>query len=216
MVVNLYFLPLKNNWDKKGENIKKKDNFLRSNEQIRFSPINVIDEEGNNYGLISNVEALSMARERGLDLVEINPTSRPPICKIMDFGKFKYDQAKKNKEARAKQKIVELKEIRLTAKIGDHDLEYKAKNAKEFFDDGDKVKVSMRLRGRENIFVDNAFLVFEKFAEKAGLDYESKPIKSGNQITAMLTEKKKEVKETKVSIPTKVEAEKSEPEKVKE
>lgn len=131
-----------------------------------------------------------MAGERGLDLVEINPTARPPICKMMDFGKYKYDLAKKQKEQKAKQKIVELKEIRLTAKIGDHDLEYKAKNAKEFFDDGDQVKVSMRLRGRENIFADQALGAFMKFAEMAGLDYESRPYKSGNQITAMLTAKK--------------------------
>jgi translation initiation factor IF-3 len=140
---------------------------------------------------MSRQDALALAREKGLDLVEINPTNRPPICKIMDFGKFKYDTAKKLKENKAKQKIVELKEIRLTAKIGDHDIEYKAKNAREFFDAGDKVKVSMRLRGRENAFVENAFLVFQKFAQQADLDYESRPMKSGNQITAMLTEKKK-------------------------
>lgn len=134
--------------------------------------------------------ALSMAEERGLDLVEINPTNRPPICKIMDFGKFKYDTAKKQKESKAKQKEVELKEIRLTAKIGDHDIEYKAKNAREFFDQGNKVKVSMRLRGRENIFFENALGAFKKFAEVAGLDYESPPHRAGNLITAMLTKKK--------------------------
>lgn len=123
-------------------------------------------------------------------MVEINPTARPPICKIMDFGKYKYDLAKKQKESRAKQKEVELKEIRLTAKIGDHDIAYKAERAKDFFDSGDKVKVSMRLRGRENIFVENAFLVFTKFAEVANLDYETPPRKMGNQIVAMLTSKK--------------------------
>lgn len=139
---------------------------------------------------MSKAEALNMASERGLDLVEINPTSRPPICKIMDFGKFKYDQAKRQKEAKARQKEVELKEIRLTAKIGDHDIEYKAKNAREFFDQGNKVRVFMRLRGRENAFVDNAMQVFYKFAEKAELDFEHAPVKSGNQITAMLTKKK--------------------------
>lgn len=141
-------------------------------------------------GTIPRSDALRLAEEQGLDLVEINPTNRPPICKIMDFGKYKYDQAKKLKESRAKQKEVELKEIRLTAKIGDHDIEYKAKNAREFFDQGDKVKVSMRLRGRENVFVDHAMQVFGKFAEQAGLAYESRPMKSGNQITAMMTAKK--------------------------
>ena len=135
-----------------------------------------------------------MASEQNLDLVEINPTFRPPICKIMDFGKYKYDLAKKQKESHAKQKEVLLKEIRLSAKIGDHDIEHKAKQAKEFFDQGHRVKVSMRLRGRENVFVDNALLVFVKFAEKAALAYESKPSKTGNQITAMLTSKKIEEK----------------------
>lgn len=144
--------------------------------------------------------ALALAHEKGLDLVEINPTSRPPVCKIMDFGKFKYDQSKKQKENKARQKEIELKEIRLTFKIGDHDIEYKAKNAKEFFDQGDRVKVSMRLRGRENAFVENAMIVFAKFAEKAGLDYESRPYRAGNQITAMMTEKK-EKKGNKVTAP---------------
>ncbi len=131
-----------------------------------------------------------MAKEKGLDLVEINPTSRPPVCKIMDFGKYKYDLAKKIKEAKGRQKETELKEIRLTAKIGDHDIEYKAKNAKEFFAEGHKVKVSMRLRGRENIFVEQAIGVFIKFAQMADLDYERRPVKTGNQIVAMLTAKK--------------------------
>lgn len=150
----------------------------------------VIDENGVNIGTISKDQALSMAQEKGLDLVEIDPNGRPPICKIMDYGKFKYDQAKKVKESRAKQKETELKEIRLTAKIGDHDLEYKAKNAKSFFDDGDQVKVAMRLRGRENIFVENAYAIFAKFAEMTGLAYERPPFRAGNQITAMLTKPK--------------------------
>lgn len=152
----------------------------------------IIDENGENLGEMSRLDAISKAREKGFDLVEINPTARPPICKMMDFGKFKYDTAKKLKESKAKQKEVELKEIRLTFKIGDHDIEYKAKNARAFFDQGDKVKVSMRLRGRENAFIENAMLVFYKFAEKADLDFEYRPVKSGNQITAMLAEKKKE------------------------
>lgn len=177
----------------KGVKINKKDKFLRSNQQIKFSPLVIIDENGINLGEMSRDNALSFAYEKGLDLVEINPTSKPPICKIMDFGKYKYDLAKKQKESKAKQKEVELKEIRLTAKIGEHDLEYKAKNAKEFFDHGNKVKVSMRLRGRENAFVDNAINVFIRFAEIAELDYEKPPVKSGNQIVAMLTKKKKEI-----------------------
>ena len=137
-------------------------------------------------------DALNLAREKGLDLVEINPTSRPPICKIMDWGRFKYDAAKKEKERKSKQKETELKEIRLTAKIGDHDLSYKSKQAREFLEKGNKLKVSIRLRGRENAFVENAINVFYKFADMAGLEYESRPIKQGNTITVMVAGFKKE------------------------
>ena len=176
---------------------------MRANERILFSPLVIIDENGENIGQMSKFDALTLARSKDLDLVEINPTARPPICKIMDFGKFKYDNSKKAKETKAKQKIVELKEIRLTAKIGDHDLSYKAKNAKEFFDRGDQVKVSMRLRGRENIFGEKAFDVFTRFAAMADLDYERAPLRAGNQITAMLTAKKKESIKPNITPPAK-------------
>lgn len=135
-------------------------------------------------------KALEIAYEKGLDLVEINPMNRPPICKVMDFGKYKYDLAKKEKEAKAKRHDIELKEIRLTFKIGEHDLLYKAKQAKDFIDHGHKVKVSMRLRGRENALADTALAVFQRFAEVADLDYERPPQRAGNQITANLTTKK--------------------------
>lgn len=138
-----------------------------------------------------------MAFEKGLDLVEINPTNRPPICKIMDFGKYKYDLAKKEKESKANRHDTSLKEIRLTFKIGDHDIEYKAKQARGFFDSGNQVKVAMRLRGRENGLIEVALAVFKKFAEKTDLDYERPPHKMGNQIVAMMT-KKKENKEEPV------------------
>lgn len=154
----------------------------------------VIDEEGNNLGELSNYNAKALAREKGLDLVEINPTNRPPICKIMEFGKYKYDLAKKEKKNKENTKVIELKEIRLTLKIGAHDIEYKAKQARGFFDDGDKVKVSMRLRGRENAFAGQAYDVFARFAAQAGLDYERTPLKAGNTITAMMCEIKKENK----------------------
>lgn len=150
----------------------------------------LIDDTGANVGTKPLREALDMAYEKGLDLVEINPTNRPPICKIMDFGRYKYDLAKKEKEAKAKRKETTLKEIRLTFKIGDHDIEYKAKQARDFFDNGDMVKVSMRLRGRENSMAEAAINVFKKFAEQTGLELERTPQKMGNQITVMLTAKK--------------------------
>lgn len=132
-----------------------------------------------------------MARQRGLDLVEINPTAHPPICKIMDFGKHKYDQAKKAKEQKSRQKEIELKEIRLTAKIGDHDLTYKAEQTKEWLEKDHKVRVNMRLRGRENIFADKAIDVFKQFAEIAGVEYEYPPKKIGNVISANISGFKK-------------------------
>lgn len=177
---------------KKEPEINKKTTFLRSNEQIRFTPITLIEENGENLGIKPLREALDMAYEKGLDLVEINPTNRPPICKIMDFGKYKYDLAKKDKDTKAKRKVIELKEIRLTFRIGEHDIDYKAKQAKEFFGDGNMVKVSMRLRGRENGMVETALSVFTRFVEKANLDYENRPRKMGNQIVAMLAKKKEE------------------------
>lgn len=155
----------------------------------------VIDEEGQNLGEMPTREALNLAYDKGLDLVEINPTNRPPICKVMDFGRYKYDLSKKEKESKAKRKETELKEIRLTFKIGDHDIEYKAKQAREFFDSGNKVKVSMRLRGRENAFANVAMEVFDRFAAKAGLAYENRPQKAGNQIVAMMTGLREEKQE---------------------
>ena len=164
----------------------KRGGGVRINERIRFSPLQVIDDSGANLGEMTNFEAVKLASESGLDLVEINPTARPPICKIMDFGRFKYDAAKKEKERKSKQKEIEQKEVRLTLKIGDHDLSYKAKQARTFVDRGDKVKVSMRLRGREDAFAEQALGVFDKFAATSGLLYESRPRKMGNMINAQV------------------------------
>ena len=136
---------------------------------------------------MENWRAYELAREKGLDLVEINPTARPPICKIMDFGKYKYDLAKKQRDQRQRQKECESKEVRLTLKISDHDLSYKAKQARDFFDKGHKVRVSLRLRGRENVFFSQAFAVFDKFSQYSELDYEQYPRKSGNLISASIS-----------------------------
>lgn len=133
-----------------------------------------------------------MAADQGLDLVEINPVARPPICKIMDHGRYKYDLAKKAKEQKSKQKENELKEIRLTAKIGDHDLQYKAEQTVEFLQKDYKVRATMRLRGRENIFANKAIEVFHKFAAMANVVFESEPRKQGNIINANIAGFKKE------------------------
>ncbi len=155
----------------------------------------LIDDTGQNLGEIRTDEALKLAYEKGLDLVEINPNNKPPICKIMDFGKYKYELAKKEKLQRERSREIELKEIRLTFKIGAHDIEYKAKQARGFFDQGDKVKVSMRLRGRENAFAENAYEVFRKFGDQSGLEYEKTPVRMGNQIIGMVSGLKKKDEE---------------------
>ena len=119
------------------------------NEQIRDREIRLIGENGEQLGIMSARDAYKMAQEAELDLVKIAPTAKPPVCKIMDYGKFRFEQAKREKEARKNQRVVEIKEIRLTPNIDIGDLNTKVKNACRFLKDGDKVKVSVRFRGRE-------------------------------------------------------------------
>lgn len=119
------------------------------NEQIRDKEIRLISDTGEQLGIVSVKEAQKLADERKLDLVKIAPNAKPPVCKIMDYGKYKFDQAKKEKEARKKQKTIETKELRLSPSIDNHDIQVKVKKAIEFLKNGDKVKVSIRFRGRE-------------------------------------------------------------------
>ena len=121
----------------------------RINEAIRAREIRLIDETGQNIGVVSRQEATDRAVAAGLDLVEISPDAQPPVCKILDYGKFKYQEQKKAAEARKRQKIVEIKEIKLRPNIDDHDYDVKMKSIKRFFEEGDKVKVTLRFRGRE-------------------------------------------------------------------
>jgi translation initiation factor IF-3 len=116
---------------------------------IRSPEIRLIDHNGENRGVIHPLEALRMAEEVGLDLVEISPTATPPVCKIMDFGKFKYEQQKKAAEAKKNQKIIEIKEVKFRPNIDDHDYDVKMRSVTRFLEDGDKVKVTLRFRGRE-------------------------------------------------------------------
>jgi translation initiation factor IF-3 len=121
----------------------------RINEAIRVKEVRLIDENGQNVGVVPKLEAASRALEAGLDLVEISPDAQPPVVKIMDYGKFKYEEQKKAAEARKRQKVVEVKEIKMRPGIDDHDYETKMKAMHRFFDEGDKVKVTLRFRGRE-------------------------------------------------------------------
>ncbi len=122
---------------------------LRINEGIRVREVRLIDADGNQKGIVPTIQALQMAREAGLDLVEVAPQAQPPVCKILDYGKYKFELEKKTREARKHQKQIRIKEIRMQPKIDEHDLEFKTRHVREFLDEGNKVKVTVRFRGRE-------------------------------------------------------------------
>ncbi len=136
------------------------------NEEIRDREVRLIDEDGNQLGVVSSKDALNMAHEKDLDLVKIAPQANPPVCKIMNYSKYRFDQAKREKEARKKQKIVEVKEVRMTPNTEEHDLNTKVKSAVKFLKNGDKVKVSIRFRGRELSRTEIGKVVLDQFAER--------------------------------------------------
>ena len=161
----------------------------RVNEQIRVTPIRVIDAEGNQLGIISTDEALQRARDGGADLVEVAPNEKPPVCRIMDFGKFKYQQKKKREKGHVHQ--TKNKEIRLRPKIGDHDLDFKINKAREFLEQKDKVIVSVVFRGRENAHTDEGFKVVKRFVGQLDdvAKIEQGPGMQGRRIVVMLSPK---------------------------
>ena len=128
---------------------RTKDRGPRSNNRISSPEVQVIGSDGNNLGILNTNEAISMAKDQGLDLIEISPNAKPPVCKIIDMGKFKYDAQKKANVAKKKQKIVLLKEIKMRPVTETHDYDFKVKNAKKFIGKGDKVKFTIRFKGRE-------------------------------------------------------------------
>ena len=132
-----------------GGGIQIKEQRIRVNEQIRISPVRMIDDEGGQVGIISIDEAQAIATEKGLDLVEIAPDARPPVVKLMDYGKFKYEQQRAPKEARKKQHHVQVKEVKFRPGIEDHDYAFKVRHARRFLDEGNKVKLTMMFRGRQ-------------------------------------------------------------------
>ena len=133
----------------------------RINERIRVREVRLIDDQGGQLGIIPTVDALRMARERDLDLVEVAPNANPPVCKILDFGRYRFEQEKKLRDSKKKQKVLKLKEIRMQPKIGPGDLDTKAKHIQEFLDEGDKVKVTIRFRGRELAHTELGFVLKE-------------------------------------------------------
>ena len=162
------------------------------NEQIRDREIRLIGEDGEELGIMSAREAMKIAQEAELDLVKIAPAAKPPVCKIIDYGKYKYEQARKEKEAKKKQKTVEVKEVRLSPNIDTNDLNTKINNAKKFISKGNKVKVTLRFRGREMAHVQQSKHILDDFAETlADVAVVEKPAKmEGRAMSMVLAEKR--------------------------
>ena len=162
------------------------------NEEIREKEVRLIGNDGEQLGVVSSNEARRLADESDLDLVMISPNAKPPVCKIMDYGKFIYEQSKKEKEAKKKQKVINIKEIRVSLTIEEHDIDIKAKNARKFLLDGDKVKITVRFRGREMELSHIGERILEKFATKLEdvCLIEKKPKKEGRNMTMVLGPKK--------------------------
>ncbi len=167
----------------------------RVNRQIRAREVRLIDEDGKQIGIVPIKEALSIAEEKGLDLVEIAPQAKPPVCRIMDYGKFKYELKKKEREARKKQREhqIEVKDIRMKVRIDEHDLQVKLKHMREFLEDGDKVRVRIRFRGRENVHPELGEKLFQKIVSALEdiAQVEVKPKKEGPFLVFTLMPKKK-------------------------
>ena len=162
------------------------------NGQIRDKEIRVIGENGDQLGIMSPREAMKLAQEADLDLVKIAPKAQPPVCKIIDYGKYRYELARKEKEAKKKQKTVEVKEVRLSPNIETNDLNTKVNNAKKFISKGNKVKVTLRFRGREMAHVQQSKHILDDFAQMHGdIAVIEKPAKmEGRSMSMVLTEKR--------------------------
>ena len=165
---------------------------LMINEQIRDKEVRVIGEEGDQLGIMSAKEAMKLAEEAGLDLVKIAPTAKPPVCKIVDYGKYRYELARKEKEAKKKQKVIEVKEIRLSPNIDTNDLNTKVNAARKFLSKGDRVKVTLRFHGREMAHMASSKHILDDFADalKDVCVVEKAPKVEGRAMTMFLTEKR--------------------------
>ncbi|HOV25982.1 MAG TPA: translation initiation factor IF-3 [Pseudobacteroides sp.] len=161
------------------------------NEEIRDKEVRLIDSDGTMLGIVSSKEAQKIANSKNLDLVKIAPQAVPPVCKIMDYGKYMFELAKRDKEARKNQKVISVKEVRLSASIEEHDFNFKVKNACKFLKDGDKVKVSVKFRGREMNYTSLGEEVLGKFAEavKDLAIVERKPKLEGKSMIMILNPK---------------------------
>ena len=164
----------------------------RANDMIRVPEVRLIDGEGENRGVVSLAEAMQVARDAGLDLVEISPHADPPVCKVLDYGKLRYENQKKANLARKKQKVIDVKEIKMRPNIDTHDYDVKLKAMHRFFGDGDKVKVTLRFRGREMAHQDIGANVLKRVQDDMNevAKVESFPSMEGRQMTMMINSKK--------------------------
>ena len=161
---------------------------LMINEEIRDREVRLIDENGEQLGVMPTQKAMELAEERGLDLAKIQPTAKPPVCKLMDYGKYRFEQSKKEREIRKNQKVIEIKEVRLSATIEDHDVDVKYKAAVKFLQSGNKVKVTIRFRGRQITHSEIGREVMDDFAEKIkefGI-IERRPLIEGRNMTMII------------------------------
>ena len=158
------------------------------NEEIRDREVRVVDENGEQMGILPIRQALELAEQKQLDLVKIAPQAKPPVCKLMDYGKYRFEQSKREKEARKNQKVIQIKEVRLSATIDKHDMEVKAKNAEKFLKAGDKVKVSIRFRGRQMAYAGQGKEIMDVFFEmiKDFATIERKPLIEGRNMIMIL------------------------------
>ncbi len=169
------------------------DKELRINEQIRVREVRLIGDAGEQLGIVPTLEALRMAKEKALDLVEIAPQALPPVCKMLNYGKFKFENEKKLRDTKKKQKLLKLKEIRMQPKIDDHDLDFKSKHVREFLAEGNKVKVTIRFRGRELAHTELGLDVLKDVLKRIEGEYamDRAPIMEGRFMSMILSPKTK-------------------------
>jgi translation initiation factor IF-3 len=169
----------------------QKQQRVRINEQIKVPEVRLISADGQQLGVMPVREALTMAVEAHLDLVEVAPQASPPVCRIMDYGKFKYQQSKKQQEARRRQTTIQVKEVKVRPKIEEHDMGFKLRNSRRFLEDGDKVKISVIFRGREIAHTDRGYRILTQMAEALAdiANVEQQPKLEGRNLSMIVTPK---------------------------
>ncbi len=170
---------------------------MRINEEIRAREIRLVGSDGQQLGILPLKEGLRIAMEQGYDLVEVAPSAKPPVCRIMDYGKYKYEQSKREREARKKQRVINIKELKLRPKIEEHDFEVKAKNARRFLQEGDKVKVTLMFRGREISHAElghNLCMKFFKRLEDSAILEKEPKVEGRNMIMILAPKNQEQVK----------------------